>query len=539
MTKLPESSPRAYWALLAAITVAGAWLRFRGVAWGLPDAAHPEYSFHPDEAFQMRLAAALAGGHPVGANFVYGGTLYFTTLQAYARLGAWLGGANPLADSLLLGRCVTALMSTLALPLAGAIARRVGGTTAGLAATAMLAVAPAHVFLSLSIRPDEGAALLALALLYCALRLLHADAMHRRWCVATGVALAVLLAWRLPHGVFAVSMLLATWFRDRPRGPRGISRWLFGADHLLIAAVALVGYAVLSPHSLFYPELFRSGVQELVAIQSSAFPDAIERGPALYQWGVTMLVEALGLGAYVVALLGIALALRDRDPPRLVLLGGVLAYFALTPLASWVVVRFTLPMLGPLAVLGALALTGPALGRAARVVAPVLLAAAVVPAALADAALLGALASRDARDRTSDWLSAELRPGTSVVTFRQFQYDRSFNPVVPKGLVDSPFPLFTGTDPALVAASPLGEVLVVSDDLYANIERLGARHPNDAQRRLGAVLAPGGPYELAATIVAPVRLLGIDFSGWFRSQDFRILHPTLRVYRRRATQATG
>jgi hypothetical protein len=44
-------------------------------------------------------------------------------------------------------------------------------------------------------------------------------------------------------------------------------------------------------------------------------------------------------------------------------------------------------------------------------------------------------------------------------------------------------------------------------------------------------LAPAR-YELQAEFKAPVTIFGLDFAGGFRSQDYAMINPGIRVYRR-------
>jgi hypothetical protein len=49
---------------------------------------------------------------------------------------------------------------------------------------------------------------------------------------------------------------------------------------------------------------------------------------------------------------------------------------------------------------------------------------------------------------------------------------------------------------------------------------------------LAQLLRADGPYRVVQRFEPEIRFLGLDFSPWFRSQDYRIIHPGFRVYAR-------
>lgn len=524
-------------ALLLSILVGALVLRAIGVLWGLPDAAHPDYSYHPDETLHILWARMLAEGQLVPKQFMYGGTLYSTVLNAYYAYGRFLSGTyavSALGGTILFGRLCNIAWSLLTIALVADIGRRLRGPAAGLIAALCCAVAPAALFLTHSVRPDVLATLLATLCVHLSVCLMQAEPRRTpRYYAAIGVVLGAMLALRFPLGAFAIAPVAASVLRARPRTVREwigavFQRWLWAA-----AAISVVAYAAFSPHTLLYPDTFVLGMKVQWNYQSTAFPDAIDRGPGVYQYGVLMLREGLGWPLYLLALGGVAWSLVRREAGQLLLVASVLPYFVLTSMATWVVVRYVLPMLPMLCVLAAIALVDLAQrARALRVGVAAVFGAAVAWTLLADSALLRAESSTDSRDLAAAWLREHVSAGAIVTRIQGYRGDVSYVPVVAPPLVARDLALTADADPLGLANDSAAVWLVVGESIYRNAERLGDRHPDVHTRALMALLAPNGPYRLAQTFAVPVRAFGIDFDAWFTSQDFRIIRPELRVYRR-------
>lgn len=518
---------------LAAILVAAAALRLSAWQWGLPDAAHPEYSYHPDETSLLLWADWLAHGQVIPRQFIFGGTLYSSILSGCILLadplGNVLGGMNLLADAILLSRGLEILSAVLTVWLVYLIGRRLFGTAAGLIGAAALALAPGHVFLSATSRPDALAALAATAFLYLALPALRPPLRSDlRTFLLTGALLGATLALRFPIAAFAIAPVAAYLLRvaaDSTFAARTLLRLLAACG-----GTALVSYALTSPHTLLYPEVVLEGLRTTWAYESSVFIDAVGRGPGLWQYGWGMLLEALGAPLYALALGAVGLALWRRSPADVLILVTALPYFLLMIVASWVVVRYTLPLL-PLAALlvgaGAQQLLGqPPLAR--RLAATALVAAAAVTL-LHDAAFARIVRGTDVRDAAAAWMRQALPPDAGIVTVRQYAVDVYFLP--PLGAGALAFVLAQDADARVLLDEARVTHLVVHENTYGNLDRLREAHPSAPARSLLAVLE-SGRFQLLREFKQPVTAAGIDFSRYFEALDYRVINPGIRVYRR-------
>jgi len=518
---------------LAAVLIVAAALRLAAWQWGLPDATHPDYSYHPDEVSLLLWAEALSRGEIIPRQFIFGGTLYSSILNGCILLAEPLGnalaGVNLLADAILVSRGLAILSSVLTVWLVYVIGRQLYGPVAALVGAAALAVAPGHVFLSGTNRPDALGALAAVTFLYLAVAALRAPLRaDRRTFLLTGGLFGAAVALRFPVAAFAIAPLAAWVLRttaDRSFAPGTLVRLLAAGG-----GAAVVTYALTSPHTLLYPGVALEGLSTTWSYESSVFLDAVGRGPGLWQYGWTMLLDALGVPLYALALAGLWLALRRRTQADVLVLVAALPYFVLMILASWVVVRYTLPLLPLIALLvGAGAQQLLARPPAVRRLAAALLVAAGAGTLLHDAAFARIVRGTDVRDATAAWIRHALPADAGIVTLRQYPSDVYFLP--PLGNDALSFVLADDAEPRVLLDHPRASYLVVHENTFGNLDRLRGLHPSASARSLLEVLE-SGRFELLREFKRPVAIAGVDFSQRFQALDYRVVNPGIRIYRR-------
>jgi|GEM_PF-1476068 len=544
--KLRQSIWRNY---SAAIVVAGILglalgLRLYGIRWGLPDAGHPLFSYHPDEVPHLTAARVLVEGVMIPKHFQYGGTFYYTILNAIfffaGLLGDSLGQVNRIAATLLLGRYFLVGIAVLTILLVYEVGSQLFSRPTGAVAAMLLAVMPAHIASAQHLRPDEISAFLALLVVYTAVRVFRADQpLGVRPLVYAGFVVGVASALRLPLAVFGIAPLVAYLLRDGWSDPRRIWSTATWRVCLILALCAAGGYALTSPHSLVNPRMFLAGLHVTWRYETNPFPDAVEMGPGLYQYGWTMLRQALGTPLYVLAFAGIVVAVWRRTREQQLLLAGTIPYFVIATFASWVVVRYLLPLLPLLALLSAKVITDAfEYAGTQRWVVSVLAASALAWTMMGDIAFLQLEYRRNNQDVAKDWIAAEIPLGATIGTFRQYREDVYFNPVIPHGFKHIVLPLVPDAEPAEWLERERPQYLVLHEFIYKNMERLGERHP---QRHVYALLnaLQTGKYELVKEFKQPVAILGVDFSANFSAHDYTVVNPGIRIYRLRQEAAQG
>jgi len=523
---------------MAVLTVALV-LRLYGIQWGLPNASHPVYSYHPDEAFHLFAGDWLATGRMRPKHFMYGGTFYFSILNAISyvaeRLQDVFGGTNLLADTILLGRYVMTVTALATIYLVYRFGKEIYGRPTGLLAALFLAITPAHIVLAQCLRPDELAALIVTILLLLAARILRKDSRHGvRNFVYSGLILGAAMALRFPLIIFILIPFVASWHTSTTTDLQSRFRWLFNRNFVLMGGSVVIGYALASPQSFMFPELFYDGLKLQWRYQSEPFPGAIGMGPGIYQYGWLMLHQSLGYGLYALAMLGLICAIHKRTAADWILLAAVVPYLILTSFTSWVVVRYTLPLVAPLAILAArvaLHAAGNQSSLSRRIVRDVGLILIVLWTVSADLAYLRLEAQPNVRDLVSEWITKNIAPRSSIIVVKTYVQDDFFNPVIPSQYRRSFFLLKEYTDGSQIFRENREDYLVLNEYIYKNMERLGDNHPSLQARRFYHGLKSGS-YRLIAQFKQPVRFLGMEFSDWFASNDYGFVNPGIRIYRR-------
>ncbi|MDX6750021.1 glycosyltransferase family 39 protein [Geminicoccaceae bacterium 1502E] len=434
------SSPsRLHLVVLGAILAAAALIRLGGLFHDLP------VSYFGDELHLVRRAMAMGTGD-LNPHWIHKPTfLIYLLLGVYGAFyvaGSLLGafaspdafGAFFLAEIgpfLLLGRLLVLAFGMASVVLVHRITLRVmDDRRAALAAAAAAAVVLPMVALSQVVKMDVPAACLLLAAV-----LAYLVAQEREgsgWLILAAV-LAGLSAATKYYGVTLVPVIAVCeswrWWRGEIDGRRWLRRGL-------LAAAAFFGaFFVGSPFTFIDPSVRETflGMAQTFALNEVAEwnPDSevswtygIGAVPAATLFFLRQLIapDALGWPFAALALAGILACLRQvrRRRAALILLGPVLVFLvpATTLWAFHVDARHlnaVVPLLLPFLYPGARLLTGSLRRAKGRLLAHALLAAAILPYALASVAHDAEIMRLDSRKVAADWIVREIAPDTRIL----------------------------------------------------------------------------------------------------------------------------
>lgn len=528
-----------YGALVLAVLALALLLRLHGIDWGLPNAAHPEYSYHPDEPYTFIWAQWLVEGRIVPKQFIYGGTLFYTVLNAYSFIGGLLAGVlegfNQLSNSILLGRYVQVCVALITLLLVIESGRLLFDRATGLIAALLIAVMPAHVIYAQIVRPDEIGVMMVSLSVYLSARILNADRVSQyRAAIYIAVMTGIMLSFRFPLAVFSIMPTVALLFRMRGDPSR-----LDLAQQLLklipfIGAVVVVTYIVLSPHSVIYFNKAIEGLSITYKYESTIFLDSFENGPLAYQQFRIALPEAFGPGVFFLSLIGLVYALWKRSQVDIVILSGVGLYMLLLVNATWVVARYSLPLAPLLALLAGhvtSAVYEAAGKRWQRSFAVILVTAMVVWTTAATVALLNAEASKNVREVAAQWIEQNVEPGARILMGESYFGDDSANPELSDRFRVQYIILEEKNDSASIIRNHRFDYVVLNETIYRNMERLGDRYPMPQSRAFYQTLNATG-YAVWKELSIPIQLAGMDFSRYFTVNDYALINPHIRIYRR-------
>jgi hypothetical protein len=516
--------------LLTLTLILALLLRLQGITWGMPTAAHPHFSFHPDEAPHIVAGRILAVDGSQSYDFIYGGTLYFRILSLFTPLGHVLnsitGDHYEMAGAILSGRLFMTLIALITIALIYRVGLLLFNRRVGLLAAMLLAIAPAHVVWAQRVRPDELAAFFALVLFYLAVKLYLTDHHRIRYLYAAAFVTGIAVAYRFPLLLFALPAGV-TFVRSEWAEGRGWRKYVPPIGYS--ALIAIVGYFLGSPQSLSSPQQLIAGLQTQWAYQSSPFFPAIGRGPGIYQYGWTMMSGAITYPIYLLALVGAVVGIRKRSFGVLLLLAALLPYFVLTTFTSWVLVRYLLPTVPFMALLAAYA-SDRWLNRAPRL-ATTAVGASIVAVAMLSFAYTRMEAGTDVHDMATKWAAEHMRAGSVVVKVVGYPGDFFSNMLFPADVRVLQLPLKNGADPVRLLDFVRPNYITIGNLYLDDLKRLGTRYPGQRAQSFYRALT-AGDYVLRKQITKSPTLLGMNLQFFFSAGGYRLANPTIYIYER-------
>lgn len=408
--------------LLAGLLVLAAWLRLRGLSFGLPAV------YNPDEVSILSRALAFATGDLNPHNFLYP-TFFFYVLFAWSGVYfalSWLAGAVPSLAAFqaqffldpsglyLAGRTLGVVCGVASVGALWWWARRLFGDSVALTAALFLAVAPTAVRDAHYIKHDVPATLAVVVAML---------AVTRTWPIGAGSqARGALLAGALCGVAFSthyytvflvLPLVLATWWRAAQEAP---SRRVPSVMLALLTSAAV--FFALSPFLLVEPgTAWRDITANRAIVIDRAGGVAGTRFASLVTYLRMLWQEALGWPVLALAAIGAWSLLRLSRRVALLLLAFPVAFLLFitnTVAAS----RYLNPMLPFAAVLAALGLHD-LVARAAlrrRPLAVAALAALAALPAVTDSLRVGAFFRQDdTRTQAQRFIESAIEPGRTVL----------------------------------------------------------------------------------------------------------------------------
>ena len=445
-----------------------------------------------------------------------------------------LGKYNYLADALLTARCFMVVAALLTMLLVYKGTRILRDEMSALVATFMLAIMPAHVIMAQQMRPDEIAALLVALQYYLAAKIMKTgqERTARTLLWLSAILGGLMLAYRFPLLLFAGMPMLAWLLRVQTGFWRHALRRIFPTIVPVCLLLIVTGYVIGSPQTFSHFDIFMDGMGIQWSFQSSPFADAVGRGPIAFQYWWGMLHQALGYPLYFVAVAGVVLLLGRRLPSDWLLLGGLLPYMVMVSLTSWVVVRYTLPLLPLFAVAIAEIIMVASRRFDIRVLAPAM-ATAVLLTLWAVFAFLRMEAAPNVREFTQQWIDEIVPRNQCILMVKAYDAEDMYNPEFNYTRCNGVTTLGDAPDFAAVFANKSIVYVLLHEHHYANMERLGAAHPDPRSSSFSRAMQAAGFTEFREIKFRPV-LFGADFSSWFTSLDMTYVNPGFRLYQRPA-----
>ena len=374
---------RPFVGLLLAATVVGAFLRFYRLSWGLEDGV-----IFPDEWVWWRRAAAFvplscASFEAIGLPIWPYPTLYGYLVGALTAVATALGTIAPPSpppvrdmEVVAIARGVGALASTATVVVTGVLGARLDSRAVGVAAAALLAVAPLHAWQTHYASVDSLLVLLFAAVCLPCLTIVRRGGAAPALAAGAlaGLAFATKYTGLSALAPVGVALLVRAW-EERSWRPLLVGSTCAGVAFLAAVLVACPPCVFDFPKHYGAMRWLRHILWETDAFPGERLLPVVGwygwyGRPYLYQL-IATLPWGLGWPLYALGLAGVCLALWRRQTADLLLLAVVIPNFIVvggTPLAF---ARYLLPLYPALCVLGAraaLALPWPRVGVAALAV---------------------------------------------------------------------------------------------------------------------------------------------------------------------------
>lgn len=518
--------------VLAGILAAGLGFRLWGLGWGLYNAtisARP----HPDEWTVYWLFRWFDQGHNLNPCPAYPGRCFFDWGTAFPYLAYafhFLSGPfvaltppstfGPSAGLTFIhialeGRLLSVLVSTVTIAVAYKLATSAFGHGAGLLAAAMVALSGLLIQLAHFATPDSTTILLLSLTLLAAYRA-SVEPGTARFLLAGSLWGAAMGSEY--HMLLLAAPVAAAWFLAGQRRPL----WLLAAG-----GAAILVCLLLNVYALVNLSAFIDAAEHTLRIRT--IDSGLEYQDRWAPYGPAWLYVIrypLGYGVgFALAgwmLLGVAWSAFRRTRADVILLAWIVPYFLLVTLEPAKFMRYSAPLLVPLAVLAARF----AVDLAARpaVIRPILAAAAIAAlaySAVYDAAYAGLFASPDPRAVATNLIRSHTHRWAPV------GYEE-----LPDGVIDLPYFLAGSVQPCFTQfrLSRLAGLEYVILDSYTVEGQPAAMKRQIA--RFERSLAHNRNFVLARRIHYVPTFLGLRFPIDASPHDWRYPTHIITVYRR-------
>jgi hypothetical protein len=430
-----------------AIVLLAAWLRFWALDLGLPNRLA-----RPDEGVVLAQTRAPASGRSVEWAIYPSGYVYLTWawgalgLEAAERLGVFprsdylsVLDTNP-ERLILVGRVLSALAGTIAVPLLIGVMRGAFGAPAALAGGAILATNFLHARDSHGLKPDTLLALAVLVALWGMVPLARRATAAR--AAGVGVAIGLATAIKYTGVLLAAPAWLAAVLGSAQRGWRRLVPW----PAVVVGLVAVVVFFATAPALLFDPKSRASFSIILTFLPGGLSGAKMPSGNFFAGFAYHALFSLrYGAGLLPALLLPLAVAagLANRHPLARLTAVFVVVYYCVVSTSSVTLARWITPLMPPLALLEG-ALLAAAARRVVGRAAPLALAALVavlVAEPLASAVQHDRIAARtDTRVEATAWMAEHLPPGAVVAVVGTWVWGYGV-PRMPPGIRQSGRPI--------------------------------------------------------------------------------------------------
>lgn len=530
---------------LVPIILLAFFLRVYGIGWGLPTKEHYHQSFHPDEAYKLKVITNMHVSEP-NPHYFLKGNMQFYVIGAALKLAGYLKivelkspefymkNPDELARLYLVGRLITVGMSLMTICIVFMIGSKLYGNPVGLLAAVFLSVLPSDVVNAHYMKTDVPQ-----TFWLCLTVLFSIQVWKTRkpfWYALAGLTAGFATATKYTAGLSILTIIMAHLLqKDRWVKPKEIFPWLISRKLFLAVFFMFAGFFIGAPYVFLSFGEFRHDVaipmsmvkhQEILFADYDLDLDVYGRGPIWLYYLTHVMYYGMGMPLQIVSIVGCILALFKRKTEDLLLLSWIVPYFLLMGFAKAGLVRYLTP-LGPFfMIFGAnvlLSLPKPSaaiLLRVKKIALPVLIGCILSYSLLYSLAYDHLMAQKDVRIETLEWIQKNIPKGSIIaVPFLVHWYSPPISKEDYK--IET-----TGLDPEMIRAKEFN-FFVISNYEYRQFFRQRNIFPRETKAM--DILMNGGEFKQVCYFEKRPELFGFSLPAHFPPHDWMYPFPAIRI----------
>jgi hypothetical protein len=499
-----------------------------GIKWGLPSKDFPHPSFHPDETASLESSMSILDPNRTlypSPTALGNGAMQFYLVAILYKIGQTFGflKANPtnyadLTGYYFTGRILTLAMSILMIYFIFLVTKIIFGVNIALLASMFLASMPGLVTDSHYFRPEAPAAFWLVLTLFFAVKIIQTKQTKFYLLAAMSAGFAASTKY---NSAFAVILIIAAHIITLPKKNRNFKNYLFDKRLIYSYLIVVLAFLAGSIGILFYFSEFKERLLKQIAYQKAAFLESTGLGPSWIGYLTQILPYSLTLPMLILSIIGIIWGFIKRLRWDILLLLWTIAYYILMTRTNWWVVRYTVPLLPPLAILAAHFIFDFPKRKFLKTLFLVIGLAVFAVSSIYSLMLDSILAAKDPRILTREWVSQNVPAGKKI------------------GIDLSPAAIYVPADEnkyqivsLRLDGSKLSELdyYIANDQIYQHYLRLPNVFPYESH--YFQKIFSSGTFNKVVEFENPLKLFGWKFPKAHPPHDYLYFQPKFTVYQR-------
>ena len=499
-----------------------------GIKWGLPSKDFPHPSFHPDETASLESSLSILDPNRTlypSPTALGNGAMQFYLVAIVYKIGQTLGFLKPkptnfadLSSYYLTGRILTIVMSILMIYFIFLVTKIIFGVNIALLASIFLASMPGLVTDSHYFRPEAPAAFWLVLTLFFAVKIVQTKQTKFYLLAAMSAGFAASTKY---NSIFAVLLVIAAHIMALPKKKRNIKNYLLDKRLIYSYLIVIAAFLVGSIGIIFYFDEFKERLLKQMAYQKAAFLESTGLGPSWIGYLTQILPYSLTLPMLILSIIGIVWGFIKRLRWDILLLLWTIAYYILMTRTNWWVVRYTVPLLPPLAILAARFIFDFPKKKFLKTLFLVIGLAVFAVSSIYSLMLDSILAAKDPRILTHEWVRQNVPVGGKI------------------GIDLSPAAIYVPADEKKYQIVSLRldesklatlDYYIANDQMYQHYLRLPILFPYES--RYFQKIFHSGMFKKVVEFENPLKLFDWKFSKGHPPHDYLYFQPKFTVYKR-------